>query len=40
MDEKSKAGADVIVVGNAIENNDKLIHEISAAIHEATIKIK
>ena len=28
-----KAGADVIVVGNAIENNSSLIKEISEAIH-------
>ena len=28
-----KAGADLIVVGNAIEKDPKLIHEISAAIH-------
>ena len=31
--EKCKAGADIIVVGNAIEKNNKLIQEISDAIH-------
>jgi phosphoglycerol geranylgeranyltransferase len=30
-----KAGADVIVVGNAIEKDTALISEISAAIHQA-----
>ncbi|MFK8009125.1 MAG: geranylgeranylglyceryl/heptaprenylglyceryl phosphate synthase, partial [Saprospiraceae bacterium] len=29
-----KAGADVIVVGNAIEKDPSLIKEMSAAIHE------
>ena len=29
-----KAGADVIVVGNAIEKDPSLINEISAAIHQ------
>jgi putative glycerol-1-phosphate prenyltransferase len=34
-----KAGADVIVVGNAIEKDLSLIKEISAAVHStATIK--
>jgi len=31
--EKCNAGADIIVVGNAIEKNNKLIQEISDAIH-------
>ena len=31
--EKCKAGADIIVVGNAIEKSTKLIEEISIAIH-------
>jgi len=31
--EKCRAGADIIVVGNAIEKNNKLIQEISDAIH-------
>jgi len=31
--EKCKSGADIIVVGNAIEKNNKLIQEISDAIH-------
>ncbi|HRN47471.1 MAG TPA: hypothetical protein PKW69_05510 [Niabella sp.] len=31
-----KAGADVIVIGNAIEKNISLITEISKAIHEAS----
>lgn len=30
-----KAGADVIVIGNAIENDATLVQEISAAIHSA-----
>lgn len=32
-----KAGADVIVIGNAIEKNTSLISEISAAIHSVLI---
>ena len=32
--EKCKAGADIIVVGNAIEKNETLIHEISDSIHQ------
>jgi len=28
-----KAGADIIVVGNAIEKNENLILEIAAAVH-------
>lgn len=31
--ENCKAGADIIVVGNAIEKNENLIYEISDAIH-------
>jgi heptaprenylglyceryl phosphate synthase len=31
----SKAGADLIVVGNAIEKDPSLIMEISAAVHSA-----
>jgi putative glycerol-1-phosphate prenyltransferase len=34
-----KAGADVIVVGNAIEKDLGLISEISAAIHSTTVKV-
>jgi phosphoglycerol geranylgeranyltransferase len=34
-----KAGADLIVVGNAIEKDDSLIKEMSAAIHSAPVKI-
>jgi putative glycerol-1-phosphate prenyltransferase len=33
-----KAGADVIVVGNAIEKDPSLIKEISAAIHSVPVK--
>jgi len=32
-----KAGADVIVVGNAIEKDPSLIREISAAIHSVPV---
>ena len=32
--EKCKAGADIIVVGNAIEKNETLIQEISDSIHQ------
>ena len=32
--ENCRAGADLIVVGNSIENNPKLISEISEAIHQ------
>jgi putative glycerol-1-phosphate prenyltransferase len=35
--ELSSAGADVIVVGNAIEKDPSLIREISFAIHSATV---
>jgi putative glycerol-1-phosphate prenyltransferase len=34
-----KAGADVIVVGNAIEKNHNLIKEISSAVHQCSIKV-
>ncbi|MCY7291772.1 MAG: geranylgeranylglyceryl/heptaprenylglyceryl phosphate synthase [Ferruginibacter sp.] len=34
-----KAGADVIVVGNAIEKDASLIKEIAAAIHSVPVKI-
>jgi putative glycerol-1-phosphate prenyltransferase len=32
-----KAGADVIVVGNAIEKDPALIHEMSAAVHSVAV---
>lgn len=34
----AKAGADVIVVGNAIEKDNSLIREISAALHSIPVK--
>jgi phosphoglycerol geranylgeranyltransferase len=34
-----KAGADVIVVGNAIEKNEGLIMEMAAAVHSVPVKI-
>jgi len=34
----AQAGADVIVVGNAIEKDPSLIMDISAAIHSVKIK--
>ena len=34
-----KAGADLIVVGNAIEKDESLIKEMSAAIHSAPVKL-
>lgn len=34
-----KAGADVIVVGNAIEKDPTLIKEISSAIHQSNVKV-
>jgi phosphoglycerol geranylgeranyltransferase len=34
-----KAGADVIVVGNAIEKNASLIKEMSAAVHSVPVKV-
>jgi putative glycerol-1-phosphate prenyltransferase len=35
----SRAGADVIVVGNAIEKDSSLIKEMSAAVHSVPVKI-
>jgi phosphoglycerol geranylgeranyltransferase len=34
-----KAGADVIVVGNAIEKNKNLIQEMAAAVHSVPVKV-
>jgi heptaprenylglyceryl phosphate synthase len=34
-----KAGADLIVVGNAIEKDGSLIKEMAAAIHSVPVKI-
>lgn len=34
-----KAGADVIVIGNAIEKDASLIHEMSTAIHSVPVKV-
>ena len=34
-----KAGADVIVVGNAIEKDASLIKEMAAAVHSVPVKI-
>ncbi len=34
-----KAGADVIVVGNAIEKDSSLIKEIAAAVHSVPVKV-
>jgi len=34
-----KAGADLIVVGNAIEKDESLIKEMSAAIHSVAVKL-
>lgn len=34
-----KAGADVIVVGNAIEKNEGLIMEMAAAVHSVSVKV-
>ena len=34
-----KAGADIIVVGNAIEKDSSLIKEMSAAVHSVPVKI-
>lgn len=34
-----KAGADVIVVGNAIEKNASLIREMAAAVHSVLVKV-
>ena len=33
-----KAGADLIVIGNAIEKNISLIQEMSAAIHSVPVR--
>lgn len=35
-----KSGADVIVVGNAIEKDPSLIKEIAAAVHSVPVKVK
>jgi putative glycerol-1-phosphate prenyltransferase len=35
-----KAGADVIVVGNAIEKDSSLIKEMSAAVHSVPVKVQ
>ena len=35
--ENVKAGADVIVVGNAIEKDPQLIIDMAAAVHEAEL---
>jgi geranylgeranylglyceryl phosphate synthase family protein len=34
-----KAGADVIVVGNAIEKDENLIAEMAAAVHSALVRV-
>ena len=34
-----KAGADVIVVGNAIEKDPALIKEMAAAVHSVAVKV-
>ena len=34
-----KAGADVIVIGNAIEKNPSLIKEMAAAIHSVPVNV-
>ena len=34
-----KAGADVIVVGNAIEKDPTLIKEMAAAVHSVAVKV-
>ena len=34
-----KAGADVIVIGNAIEKDFSLIKEMSSAIHSVAVKV-
>lgn len=38
--EKCRAGADVVVVGNSLEKNPEMIHEIADAIHSASSKKK
>ncbi|MEO6706162.1 MAG: geranylgeranylglyceryl/heptaprenylglyceryl phosphate synthase [Ginsengibacter sp.] len=35
----SKAGADIIVVGNAIEKDESLIMEMSSAVHSVPVKV-
>ncbi len=35
-----KAGADVIVVGNAIEKDPNLIKEMAAAVHSVPVKVQ
>jgi phosphoglycerol geranylgeranyltransferase len=37
--ENVKAGADMIVVGDAIEHDPELIKDISAAVHESSVKV-
>ena len=37
--EKAKAGADVIVVGNAIEKDPNLIIDMAAAVHSINISV-
>jgi phosphoglycerol geranylgeranyltransferase len=37
--ENSRAGADIVVVGNAIEKDSNLIREMAAAIHASTVKL-
>jgi putative glycerol-1-phosphate prenyltransferase len=34
-----KAGADIIVVGNAIEKDPLLIKEMSAAVHSVAVQV-
>lgn len=34
-----KAGADVIVVGNAIEKNETLIRDIASAVHQSNVNV-
>ncbi|MDE3212282.1 MAG: geranylgeranylglyceryl/heptaprenylglyceryl phosphate synthase [Bacteroidota bacterium] len=34
-----KAGADMVVVGNAIEKDESLIYEISAAVHSIPVRV-
>jgi putative glycerol-1-phosphate prenyltransferase len=34
-----KAGADIIVVGNAIEKDENLIMEIASAVHSVPVKV-
>jgi phosphoglycerol geranylgeranyltransferase len=33
-----KAGADLVVVGNAVEKNSSLVHDMAAAVHALSIK--